>query len=599
MVAHKVKVVVRLRPKFSDEEEVCVEAVSDTAVDILNSRNQGECLRYEFSKVFNHETSQNEVFEYCVKPLLYDVTHGQNVSTFAYGPTGAGKTHTILGTVEDPGIIPRTLLELFAITSKQMKEDDTWKFTIRFSYLEIYNEKAIDLLSENKSQDLPIREDKRKRVFIAGLTELEIKTYDDFKRAFGPASQNRTTASTKLNEHSSRSHSILIIKVAKHQQCEPYRKLTGKMHLIDLAGSENNKRTGNKGIRLKESGAINTSLFVLGQVVDALNQGLPHIPYRDSKLTRLLQDSLGGNSHSVMITNLSPEMCMYLDTYTSLNIAQKTRSVVNKTIVNEELERPKLGKRVLPDKHKAAKRVRLSDKENSDDELDDIESLTEDESSSSIRLDPAPYLSPLLRKQNDADEALQVLTDRLEDLERKFMQKINAESDRVAEANVLKEQRNEIRQLKESISKSFKTKKGALEDIKSNAIRQITSSPLFFNPIGRIKRKPFKSTARRKILSDSESDDENRSNKRETSPVQPAVNTDVVERFSQEILRTLNTGSEKDILQLQTVGKKRCLLIIKYREVNGSFACIDDLDQVPGFSATFVQSFKKKNLIST
>lgn len=146
----------------------------------------------------------------------------------------------------------------------------------------------LDLL-EPSQQDLPIREDRDRNILIPGLTERELGGFGDFERHFLPASRNRTVASTQLNDRSSRSHAVLLVRVAQTQQAPPHRRRTAKLCLIDLAGSEDNRRTGNRGLRLKESGAINASLHVLSKVVDALNQGLPRVPYRDSKLTRLLQ----------------------------------------------------------------------------------------------------------------------------------------------------------------------------------------------------------------------------------------------------------------------------------------------------------------------
>ncbi|MED6240537.1 Kinesin-like protein kif22, partial [Ataeniobius toweri] len=164
-----------------------------------------------FDVFHGEQTTQQEVFLSSVKPILPHILNGQNASVFAYGPTGAGKTHTMLGTAEQPGVIPRAVREVFNLVSAK-DENEGWDYSIGMSYLEIYNEKVLDLLSPS-SQDLPIREDKDKNILIPGLTHTTLSSFSDFDKQFVPATLNRTTASTKLNQRSSRSHAILLIKV--------------------------------------------------------------------------------------------------------------------------------------------------------------------------------------------------------------------------------------------------------------------------------------------------------------------------------------------------------------------------------------------------
>ncbi|TRY91596.1 hypothetical protein DNTS_021758, partial [Danionella cerebrum] len=350
----RVRVAVRLRPYMDKQDEKaegpCVRGLGPQKLEIINWRNATETLQYQFDVFHDEQTTQKEVFLTSVKPVLPHVLNGQNASVFAYGPTGAGKTHTMLGSQEQPGIIPRAVREVFALVKAQEKEPDGWEYSVGMSYLEIYNEKVLDLLSPG-SQDLPIREDKDRNILIPGLTHTPLSSFSDFDAHFIPASLNRTTASTKLNQRSSRSHAILLMKVVKSQRGPPHKQQTGKLYLVDLAGSEDNRRTGNQGIRLKESGAINLSLFTLSKVVDALNTGVGgRVPYRDSKLTRLLQDSLGGSAHSVMITNIAPEYKYYFDTFTALNFAAKSKQIVNRPFVRETVVAPTFvsapGKRV-------------------------------------------------------------------------------------------------------------------------------------------------------------------------------------------------------------------------------------------------------------
>ncbi|RXM95897.1 Kinesin-like protein KIF22 [Acipenser ruthenus] len=298
--ATRVRVSVRLRPYMSRDDE------------------GKEGL---FDAFYGENSSQQEVYTGSVKPVLSHLLTGQNTSVFAYGPTGAGKTHTMLGGAEEPGVIPRAVRDVFQMVREEsgLPASQDWEHSVSMSYLEIYNEKVLDLL-EPQDQDLPIREDKDKNILIPGLTQRTIGSFSEFESHFLPASQNRTMASTKLNTRSSRSHTVLLIRVVKSQHVLPFRQLTGKLYLIDLAGSEDNRRTGNQGIRLKESGAINSSLFVLSKVVDSLNQGLARVPYRDSKLTRLLQvinkpftremlQTAESEEKAVIITN--PSSCFF------------------------------------------------------------------------------------------------------------------------------------------------------------------------------------------------------------------------------------------------------------------------------------------------
>lgn len=203
-----------------------------------------------------------------IQPCLSNIFQGLNTSIFAYGVTGAGKTHTMQGSNDQPGIIPRSIEKLL-----QLQESSYPQATLFVSYLEIYNEKVYDLLAKDKDtilQDLPIREDQARKIVIPNLSEVPINSMDEFRKTYERGCKNRTTAATSLNSKSSRSHAIVLIKALVTQN---KKTLIGKLHLIDLAGSEDNRRTDNKGIRLTESTNINQSLFVLAKVVNALNKG--------------------------------------------------------------------------------------------------------------------------------------------------------------------------------------------------------------------------------------------------------------------------------------------------------------------------------------
>lgn len=283
-------------------------------------------LLFRFDSCYNVDSEQSEIFSE-ISDSIGDILNGINTTIFAYGMTGAGKTHTMQGKTDNPGIIPRVAQKLMELV--QSKEEN--KYDIRMSYLEIYNEKVLDLL-DPKDEDLHIRQDAKGEIQIPGLCTQQISSFSQFEKTYKSGCNNRTTAPTSLNIESSRSHAILCLYV-QHKKGD--KLITGKIHLIDLAGSEDNRYTQNTGLRMTESTNINKSLFVLGKVVNALNEGA-RVPYRDSKLTRLLQDSLGGRSNAIMIANIAPGQAFFTETQRTLNFASKSRKIVNKVVVHSE-----------------------------------------------------------------------------------------------------------------------------------------------------------------------------------------------------------------------------------------------------------------------
>ncbi|KAJ2159095.1 hypothetical protein GGF46_003296 [Coemansia sp. RSA 552] len=315
---HKIKVVCRVRPFLKTE-------TPDEARHTLEE---------DFDSCYGASTGQDVIYRSDVRPLVETVFSGLSATVFCYGVTGAGKTHTIQGTEEEPGIIPRALEHIF-----MHQERDAYDYDIRISYYEIYKEAVFDLLKPQESgAGLSIREDANRRIFVAGLSEKTVTSYEQFDMLYQKACRNRRTASTKLNNHSSRSHAILTVQVQWKDDVGAGKVWSGRLHLIDLAGSEDNRRTENGRDRMAESSAINRSLFVLGQVVEALNAGASRIPYRDSKMTRILQDSLGGESLGMMIVNVAPGEFFLQDTHNTLSFATKSREVVNKPVAHEVVE---------------------------------------------------------------------------------------------------------------------------------------------------------------------------------------------------------------------------------------------------------------------
>ncbi|KAJ2073101.1 hypothetical protein GGH13_002231 [Coemansia sp. S155-1] len=336
LAGHKIKVVCRVRPFLKTEkadDSVAVEA--NNVLRVSNPRDSTKDVKFNFDSCYGPDIDQATIYRNDVRPLVETMFSGMSATVFCYGVTGAGKTHTIQGTETEPGIIPRAVEHIF-----MHQERDHHDYDIRISYYEIYKEAVFDLLKPHDPTlaGLPIREDANRKIFVAGLSEKRVTSYEQFDSIYQKASGNRRTASTKLNNHSSRSHAILTVQVQWPDDISVGKTWCGRLHLIDLAGSEDNRRTENGKDRMAESSAINRSLFVLGQVVEALNTGSSRIPYRDSKMTRILQDSLGGESLGMMIVNVAPGEAFLQDTNNTLNFATKSRLVVNKPVAHEVVE---------------------------------------------------------------------------------------------------------------------------------------------------------------------------------------------------------------------------------------------------------------------
>ncbi|XP_077170691.1 kinesin-like protein KIF22 isoform X2 [Paroedura picta] len=590
----RVQVCVRLRPGVGTgqgQDAPCVRGVDSHSLEILNWRNEMETMKYRFDAFYGEKATQKDIYVGSVQPVLRHLLEGQNASILAYGPTGAGKTHTMLGNPDQPGVIPRALRDLLQMTRNS--SGDEWKYSVSMSYLEIYQEKVLDLL-EPSLHDLPIREDRNHHILVPGLTQKEITSFSDFESLFLPASANRTVASTKLNQRSSRSHAVLLVWVSQTQGWPPYARRAAKLCLIDLAGSEDNRRTGNKGLRLKESGAINTSLFVLSKVVDALNQGLPRVPYRDSKLTRLLQDSLGGTAHSVIVANIAPEKRYYFDTLTSLNFAAKSKQVVNKPFTQETL--PDMAKRPHEDSRDAEPEAkRLCFEEENQTPLEDkplssliaLENLEPAVAQQLLRLEalekenkragshgppllntPRKERQGLLKQLGETREKLKVLEERQREMEAKAAW--NKEHGPAPQLPPKLRKKAVVLPLQKVQTPKKKTQ----EEDTVTIIQQ--------------KRRGRK---RKTSILDSE-------NKAPTK-WEMALRPDLLARGKENILALLNTGSEKDLTALHQIGKKKARLIVAWRDLHGLFEKVEDLEKIEGVSATQAASFVKANILNS
>lgn len=331
-----VRIACRVRPFINSESrDDSVEVLDNSSLSVVNPVDAGKRFRFNFTSVHGQDATQEQVFETDVRPLLPSVFTGHTLTIFAYGVTSSGKTHTMQGSATQPGIIPRVMEALF-----ERKANTRAKVSFELSYMEIYKDDVFDLMVPTRGTKLPVREDGKGKVFVANLTETPIESTDEFDTHFIAACKGRSVAATNFNRASSRSHAILGIKVSVTENYPGAPTLTGKVNLVDLAGSENNKMTGNDSVRMAESAAINKSLSVLGQVVHALNQRASRIPYRDSKLTRILQDALGGTSISLLICNIAPGAKFKQDTLNTLNFASRTKEIENRPTVNQQVPVP-------------------------------------------------------------------------------------------------------------------------------------------------------------------------------------------------------------------------------------------------------------------
>jgi kinesin family protein 5 len=346
--ACNVRVVCRCRPINNIErsrggEQVAVK-MFEQQPEVVEVEMEDTSSKHNFDRCFGMDSTQKQVYEDSVFPLIDDVLNGYNATVFAYGQTGTGKTHTMEGSLHDEeqqGIIPRSVNSIFEGVSSS---DETLEFTIKVSYVEIYMEKIRDLLDDTKvKNNLTVREDKVNGVYIAGVTEEYVTSQEELLSLMHHGATNRAVAATGMNEGSSRSHSVFTITINQRNLVNATQK-AGKLVLVDLAGSEMVKKTSASGQQLEEAKTINKSLSALGQVINALTDAkIGHIPYRDSKLTRVLQDSLGGNSKTVLIIAISPSVYNGMETLSTIRFGSRAKSITNKVTVNatrsvEELE---------------------------------------------------------------------------------------------------------------------------------------------------------------------------------------------------------------------------------------------------------------------
>ena len=346
-----IQVAVRCRPlnqqeKQSGEPWVVTVDTDSKGVDVQYGPAGRRVIRnFSFDTVLDSYSRQDDVFNSVAKPIVKEVLGGFNCTIFAYGQTGTGKTHTIEGDLyseQDGGLIPRSVRAIF----EHLESQEEIKFTAKVSFLELYNEELQDLLttgneSKNYFKQLKLFEDAKKGVICQNLEEVVVMKDTDVFDIMARGIKQRQSAVTLMNQDSSRSHSIFTIKLMmKYTGLEGQEIIrNGQLNLVDLAGSECIGRSGATDGRAREAGSINQSLLTLGRVIAALVDNHGHIPYRDSKLTRLLRDSLGGRSKTSIIATFSPVQSAVEETLSTLDYATRARSIKNQPIINQKITR--------------------------------------------------------------------------------------------------------------------------------------------------------------------------------------------------------------------------------------------------------------------
>ncbi|QDZ18855.1 kinesin-like protein [Chloropicon primus] len=355
-----VKVVVRCRPLSTKEtnakrkKAVQVDGKSGqiTIKGMKKDQKSPVVKTFTFDQVYDESSTQSQIYQNTAKPIVQSSIDGYNGTIFAYGQTGTGKSHTMEGKDDPPelrGIIPNSCCHIF---EEIARSNNTTEFLVRASYIEIYNEEIRDLLSKNPQNRLELKENPEKGVYVKGLTAFVVKGVKEILNVITVGKRNRTVGETLMNQDSSRSHAIFMITIESSTIAAPTTGQAspgmenkesaatirvGKLNLVDLAGSERQSKTGATGDRLKEATKINLSLSALGNVISALVDGKGgHIPYRDSKLTRMLQDSLGGNTKTLMIANVGPADMNFEETLSTLRYANRAKNIKNKPKINED-----------------------------------------------------------------------------------------------------------------------------------------------------------------------------------------------------------------------------------------------------------------------
>ena len=465
-----VKVAIRVRPMNKREKEqnsrLCVQVDKDNnTVSVISDKNESKTFPFDY--VYPMETTQREVYDQVAFPIVDSIFQGYNGTIFAYGQTGCGKTFTMMGIITDPqlrGVIPNAFDHIFGFIKT---EGESRKFFLRCSFVEIYNEEVRDLLG-NKDKKLDIREDPKKGTFLKDLTYVTIKNPADIDKSLDTGNKNRHVGATSMNDQSSRSHSLFTVYLEIEEKGEngQSRIKSGKLNLVDLAGSERVGKTNATGQTFDEGKKINLSLTALGSVIDALSQNRKYIPYKDSKLTRLLADSLGGNTKTVMFANISPASYNYDETLGTLRYASRAKLIKNAPVVNEDPKDALLRK--YEEEIKALKE-KLANGGNINDVLEEVSEESDDGDDAEVEEEYKQIVKNFKKKKSvylgDDPEKIALMA-KIAELEKNLIDNVKLEDAEVREgeeklnknelAKRIKEQEEKNKQFKEYREKQMK-----------------------------------------------------------------------------------------------------------------------------------------------
>ena len=465
-----VKVAIRVRPMNKREKEqnsrLCVQVDKDNnTVSVISDKNESKTFPFDY--VYPMETTQREVYDQVAFPIVDSIFQGYNGTIFAYGQTGCGKTFTMMGIITDPqlrGVIPNAFDHIFGFIKT---EGESRKFFLRCSFVEIYNEEVRDLLG-NKDKKLDIREDPKKGTFLKDLTYVTIKNPADIDKSLDTGNKNRHVGATSMNDQSSRSHSLFTVYLEIEEKGENNnsRIKSGKLNLVDLAGSERVGKTNATGQTFDEGKKINLSLTALGSVIDALSQNRKYIPYKDSKLTRLLADSLGGNTKTVMFANISPASYNYDETLGTLRYASRAKLIKNAPVVNEDPKDALLRK--YEEEIKALKE-KLANGGNINDVLEEVSEESDDGDDAEVEEENKQIVKNFKKKESvylgDDPEKIALMA-KIAELEKNLIDNVKLEDAEVREgeeklnknelAKRIKEQEEKNKQFKEYREKQMK-----------------------------------------------------------------------------------------------------------------------------------------------
>ena len=465
-----VKVAIRVRPMNKREKEqnsrLCVQVDKDNnTVSVISDKNESKTFPFDY--VYPMETTQREVYDQVAFPIVDSIFQGYNGTIFAYGQTGCGKTFTMMGIITDPqlrGVIPNAFDHIFGFIKT---EGESRKFFLRCSFVEIYNEEVRDLLG-NKDKKLDIREDPKKGTFLKDLTYVTIKNPADIDKSLDTGNKNRHVGATSMNDQSSRSHSLFTVYLEIEEKGENNnsRIKSGKLNLVDLAGSERVGKTNATGQTFDEGKKINLSLTALGSVIDALSQNRKYIPYKDSKLTRLLADSLGGNTKTVMFANISPASYNYDETLGTLRYASRAKLIKNAPVVNEDPKDALLRK--YEEEIKALKE-KLANGGNINDVLEEVSEESDDGDDAEVEEENKQIVKNFKKKKSvylgDDPEKIELMA-KIAELEKNLIDNVKLEDAEVREgeeklnknelAKRIKEQEEKNKQFKEYREKQMK-----------------------------------------------------------------------------------------------------------------------------------------------